>query len=155
MNKALTEEFLALVLPLYMKEFKAPCIGNSNMSFRDVFQHFLTLYGELDENDRKLNKDRMETDCHPNGGIQKFISNIADGIEYAHFVHQAIPDAEAIDIGIRVIMQYDLFAHNYKLWQQEHDKSRLNFKVFWKNRSKLKKKTVRAGNLRFGKQVAF
>ena len=150
MNKALTEEFLALVSSLYTKEFRAARIGNPNMSFRDVFQQFLTLYGESDENDRKLNKDRMEMDWHPNDGIQKLISNIADGIEYAHFARQAIPDAEAIDIGIRVIMRCGLFAHDYELWQQEHDKSWLNFKIFWKNRAKLKKKTVRAGQLGFG-----
>ena len=36
MNKALTGECLVLVLPLYTKEYKVACIGNPNMSFRDV-----------------------------------------------------------------------------------------------------------------------
>ena len=103
MNKALTEEFLALIPPLYTEEFKKTRTGNPNISFRDVFRQFLTLYGESDENDRKENKGRMETEWHPNDGIQRLISKIADGIEYAHFDRQAISDTEAIDIGIRVL----------------------------------------------------
>jgi len=132
MNKSLTEEFLSLVPQLYTKEFKSARLGNPNLSFRDVFQQFLTLYGESDENDRKTNKDRMETNWHPNDGIQTLISQIADGIEYAHFADQPIQDAEAIDIGIRAIMRCGLFTHDYELWIQEHDKSWLNFKIFWK-----------------------
>ena len=97
-NKALTEEFLALMPSLYTEEFKKTRTGNPNISFRDVFQQFLTLYGESDKNDRKANEDRMEAEYHPNDGIQQLISQIADGIEYAHFAHQAISDAEAIDI---------------------------------------------------------
>ena len=93
MNKSLTEEFLSLVSPLYTEEFKKARIGNPNISFRDVFQQFLSLYGESDETDRKENKDRMEAEWHPNDGIQRLISQIADGIEYAHFAGQAIPDA--------------------------------------------------------------
>ena len=108
MNKALTKEFLALVSHLYTKEFKTTHIGNPNMSFRDVFHTFLEHYGEADKNNHKLNKDRMEVDWHPNDGLQKLISNIADGIRYDHFADQPITDAEAIDIGIRVIMQCGL-----------------------------------------------
>ena len=150
MNKSLTEEFLSLVSPLYTEEFKKARIGNPNISFRDVFQQFLSLYGESDETDRKENKDRMEAEWHPNDGIQRLISQIADGIEYAHFAGQAIPDAEAIDIGIRVVMKCGLFIHDYELWQQEHDKSWLNFKIFWKSHVRIKKKTVRAGQLGYG-----
>jgi hypothetical protein len=51
MNKSLTEEFLSLVPQLYTKEFKSARLGNPNLSFRDVFQQFLTLYGESDKND--------------------------------------------------------------------------------------------------------
>ena len=115
MNKAFTEEVLALVLPLYTKEFKAARIGNPKMSLRNVFQQFFTVYGESDKNDRKLNKDCMETNWHPNDGIQKLISNIADGIEYTHFARQAITDVEAIDIGICVIMPCSLFTHDYRV----------------------------------------
>ena len=57
----------------------------------------------------------METDWHPNDGIQKLTSNIADGIKYAYFARPAIPDAETIDIGIRVIMWCGLLTHNYEL----------------------------------------
>ena len=150
MNKLLTKEFLSLVPQLHTKEFKAARLGNPNLSFRDVFQQFLTLYGESDENDRKANKDRMEVNWHPNDGIQTLISQIADGIQYAHFAGQAIHDAEAIDIGICIIMRCGLFMHNYELWQQEHDKSWLNVKLFKKEQAKLKKKTVRARSLGYG-----
>lgn len=150
MNKALTEEFIALVAPVYTEEFRQNRISDPNLSFRDVFASFLMLYGEADENDRKNNKDRMEKDWHPNDGIQTLINQISSGIEYAHFAGQAITDMEAVDIGIRVIMKCGLFTHDYELWQQQLDKSWLNFRTFWKGRAKLKKKTVRAGQLGFG-----
>ena len=53
-------------------------------------------------------------------------------------------------VGIQVIMKCGLFIHDYELWQQEHDKSWLNFKIFWKSRARIKKKTVRAGQLGYG-----
>jgi len=92
----------------------------------------------------------METEWHPTDGIQRLISQIADGIEYVHFTRQAIPDAKAIDIRIRVIMHCGLFVHDCELWIQEHDKSWLTFKIFWRNHARLKKKTVRAGQLGYG-----
>ena len=38
MNKALTEEFLALIPPLYTEEFKKTCTGNPNILFLDVIR---------------------------------------------------------------------------------------------------------------------
>lgn len=105
MNKALTEEFIALIPTLYTQEFKTAYIGNPSMNFCNVFQQFLNLYGELDKNNRKLGKDRMKTDQYPNDRTQKLSSSIVDGIECVHFTGQPIQDADAINIGIHVTMQ--------------------------------------------------
>ena len=150
MNKALTEEFIALVNRAHTEEFRQNRISHPNQSFRAVFQTFLALYGESDETDQKGNLNRMEADWNPNEGIQKLINQISSGIEYAHFAQQPISDAVAVDIGIRSIMKSGLFSHDYELWQGQLDKSWLNFGVFWKQRTKLKKKTVRAGHLGYG-----
>ena len=149
-NKALNDTFLELCPAEYTKEFREQRISNPNSFFRDVFQQFLDLYGEADEHDRKENKERMEAEWHPNDGIQKLINQINTGREYAHFANQAIGDPEAVDIALRVLMHCGLFAVEYADWQAQADKSWLNFKNFWKVKCRLKKKTVRAGQIGYG-----
>ena len=77
-------------------------MGNPNMKFKDICDHFWAIYGKATPEEVKDNRYRLTTDWQPHQGFEALVAQIEVCLVYGHFAKKSIPDDDLIDAFIIV-----------------------------------------------------
>ena len=116
MNTALIDAFLDLIPVAFRQSYEQICMENPNSVFREMFSWFVTKYGRTSAEDCAANRNAMGLEWHPLQGFELLVACLFCGATFANLVKYPIPDANIVDIGIRVLHCTGHFAEEYKAW---------------------------------------
>jgi len=88
--------------------------------------------------DCAANRDTMDLEWHPLQGFELLVARLFRGATFANLARYPIPDADIVDIGIRVLHRTGLFAKEYKAWITSGDNATNSmdfaaFRAFWES----------------------
>ena len=81
---------------------------NPNTSFMD-YQWFLTKYAHVDDVNRPENKATMQMEWTIKDDFPKLARTIDNAILYAKFANVPIPEQDAVNAGIKMLMSTGVF----------------------------------------------
>ena len=116
MNTALIDAFLDLIPVAFKQSYEQIRMENPNSVFREMFTGFVTKYGCTSAEDHASNPNAIALEWHPSQGFELLVARLFRGATFANLAKYPIPDADIIDIGIRVLHCTGLFAAEYKSW---------------------------------------
>ena len=116
MNTALIDALLDLIPVTFKQSYEQIHMENPNSMFRKMFSWFVTKYGRTSAEDHATNRSLMALEWHPSHGIELLVARLFRGATFANLAKYLIPDADIVDIGIRVLHCTGLFAEEYKAW---------------------------------------
>jgi hypothetical protein len=136
MNTALINAFLNLIPVFFKQSYKQICMENPNFVFCKMFAWFITEYGCMSAEDRATNRSLMALEWHPSQGFELLIARLFCGATFANLAKYPIPNADIVDIGIRVLHRTGLFAKEYKAWitrgnDATNTMNSVAFRSFW------------------------
>jgi hypothetical protein len=114
MNVALSDVFLANLPKLIHEAYELILMKQLNTVFLHIFDWFITKYGRTTTEDCKENWQRMATSWHPSEGFEPFAMCLFIGASYASTARYSMDDHDVIDIGMRIIKHFGMYAREYK-----------------------------------------
>jgi hypothetical protein len=142
-NAALLDVFLANLPKLICNGYDPICMGLPNTAFLHMFDWFIKKYGITMAEEREEDRQRMTTVCQPTDGFEQLITQLFLSVSYASTARYPMEERDIIDIGLRVIKRWGMYAEEYKAWigiknAGQHAspcvKQTLNsFRGFWSN----------------------
>jgi len=138
MNTALIDAFLDLIPVAFRQSYAQIRMENPNSVFREMFAWFVTKYGRTSAEDRAANRNAMGLEWHPSQGFELLVARLFRGATFANLARYPIPDADIVDIEIRVLHRTGLFAEEYKAWITRGDDATNSmdfaaFRAFWES----------------------
>ena len=138
MNTALIDAFLDLIPVAFRQSYEQIRMENPNSVFCEMFSWFVTKYGRTSAEDRAANRNAMGLEWHPLQGFELLVACLFRGATFANLARYPIPDADIVDIGIRVLHRTGLFAEEYKAWITRGDDATNSmdfaaFRTFWES----------------------
>jgi len=115
MNMVLIDAFLDLIPVAFRQSYEQIRMENPNSVFCEMFSWFVTKYGRMSAEDRTANH-AMGLEWHPLQGFELLVACLFRGATFANLAKYPIPDADIVDIRIRVLHCTGLFAEDYKAW---------------------------------------
>jgi hypothetical protein len=109
MNAALSDVFLLNLPKAICEKYKSICMKQPNTVFLHMFDWFITKYGRTTTKDCKENWQRMTATWHSSKGFEPLTTRLFIGAS-------PMNDRDVIDIGLRVIKHYGMYAEEYKNW---------------------------------------
>ena len=121
MDTSLVTHFLTLI-PLHNKtEYQTRKLSNPNESFLQCVMWFTEKYGDTAEPEREDNRNRMKKTWQLHDGWLQLQQQIEEGQVFAAVIGQPIPDTDAVDMAITVLMKTGLFPAAYEEWHARPD----------------------------------
>jgi hypothetical protein len=104
-------------LPKAIREtYKPICMKQPNTVFLHMFDWFITKYGCTTTKDHEKNWQRMATTWHPSKGFEPLATCLFISASYASAAHFPMDNRDVIDIGLRIIKRWEMYAKEYKNW---------------------------------------
>ena len=116
MNRALTNQFLALLINSTLQAFQATLRQAPNMIFGQVLTWFVERFGQSNETERPENRLNMEPDLSFDNGVETLINHIDSGLKLVSFTEAIISDNETVDMAIGIVLKTGLFREAYTAW---------------------------------------
>jgi len=116
MNTTLVDAFLDLIPVAFRESYEQIRMENPNSVFCEMFAWFVTKYGRTSAEDRAANRIAMGLKWHPSQGFELLVARLFRRATFANLAKYPIPDADIVDIRIRVLHRTGLLAEEYKVW---------------------------------------
>ena len=151
---ALKLQLLQAVDEKYFKTLENQHTGLSNVSLRQMLNHLLTNYGQVEpvELEEKLNQWKQAWD--PTTGIEQLYKQIEDGVALARLANQPHSDSQVLSNAYSLVYKTGLFFSDCEKWMEKAaaDKTWDNFKLhFMKAMQKHKnRETITAKQAGYG-----
>jgi len=136
MNTALIDAFLDLIPVAFRQSYEQIRMENPNSVFREMFAWFVTKYGRTSAEDCAANRNAMGLEWHASQGFELLVARLFRGATFANLAKYPIPNADIVNIGIRILHRTGLFAEEYKARIMRGDDATNSmdfaaFRTFW------------------------
>ena len=103
---------------LYYKALKNAYTGYAGVKLRQLLDHLVTTYAEIEQFDLEKNQENMTAHYNPNAPIETLFSQIADGVAYAKLGEAPFTSKQVVDIALLCLEKTGVFNDYFKEWNR-------------------------------------
>ena len=86
------------------------------MTFGQVLEWFVKIFGQSNETERQENRQNMEAGWIFDEGVKKLINQINSGLKFTSFTGAPSSENETVDMAIIIVLKTGLFRKAYAAW---------------------------------------
>jgi len=109
---------------IYYQSLKHPHMGYAQVTLRQILDHLVKTYANIDPFDLKTNQEKMSQPYNANAPIETLFRQITEGVSFAELGNAPFTKKQIVDTAILYVTKAGVFQDDLKDWNKQDPANR-------------------------------